>query len=345
MNRMLAGYRLDRAIHESARTRVYAGVRQMDQQPVIVKVLKADYPSLEEITCLREEFRLLENLDSPGIIKPLALETCHNGLALVLENFGGIPLQQFLQQTALQLQEFLNIAIQLTAALAELHQHQIVHKDINPGNILIHPQTGQVKLIDFSVSSCLFRENQIGNHSYVLEGTLAYLSPEQTGRMNRTIDHRTDFYSLGVTFYEMLTGRLPFPATEPLELIHCHIAKTPIPPHQITPSIPPLLSDLVIKLLAKTAEARYQSTLGLKADLVRCQQLLEQNRANNEPEPHQIPWFQIGQVDDFSQFLIPQRLYGRETELATLQRRLTTAAPERPNWCWSAVIQEWAKLL
>lgn len=315
---MLAGYTLQREIHENAHTKVYAGVKQPELQPVIVKLLKSEYPSLEEISRLRHEFKILESLAIPGIIKPLALESYQNGLALILEDFGGIPLQQSLKQVALRLHQFLDIAIQLASTLAELHQNQIVHKDINPYNILLNPQTGQVKIIDFSIASHLSRENQTVSTPNLLEGTLAYLSPEQTGRMNRTIDYRTDFYSLGVTFYEMLTGHLPCQATDPLELIHCHIAKTPIPPNQLNSTIPQVLSDLVMKLLAKTAEERYQSALGLKADLVRCQQGLEKTRASTGVDRDQIAPFPIGQVDCFSQFLIPQKLYGREAEVATL---------------------------
>lgn len=310
MSNILAEYTLQRAIYESAQTRVYAGVKQSNHQPVIVKVLKAEYPSLEEITRLRHEFGILDSLAIAGIIKPLALESYQNGLALVLEDFGGISLQQFLQQTPLPLRQFLDIANQLASTLAELHQNQIVHKDLNPRNILINPETGQVKIIDFSISSRLSRENQAVVNPNLLEGTLAYLSPEQTGRMNRTIDYRTDFYSLGVTFYEMLTGQLPCQATDPLELIHCHIAKTPVPPHRLNSSIPQPLSDLVLKLLAKTAEDRYQSALGLKADLVKCLHSLEANGT--------IVPFRVGELDCFSQFLIPQTLYGREKEVTTL---------------------------
>ncbi|MBD1876576.1 AAA family ATPase [Nodosilinea sp. FACHB-131] len=306
----IAGYTLQRAIHEGAHTRVYAGVTQPGEQPVVVKLLKADYPSLEEITRLRHEFSILDGLDSPKIIKALALEPYQNGLALVLEDFGGIALSDYLEQRPLSSNEFLAIALQLTAALATLHQSQIVHKDINPRNILIHPASGQVKLIDFDIASRLSRENPTASRPTLLEGTLAYLSPEQTGRMNRTIDYRADFYSLGVTFYEMLTGQMPFPTTDPLELVHCHIAKTPAAPDQLRPDLPTALADLVMKLLEKTAEDRYQSALGLKADLDRCQQQLRESGT--------IVPFPIGQLDCFSQFLIPQTLYGRDNEVATL---------------------------
>ncbi|TVQ09603.1 MAG: response regulator [Leptolyngbya sp. DLM2.Bin27] len=310
MGDRLTGYRLHRAIHEGAHTRVFVGVQQIDQQPVVIKILKDDHPSLEGVTRLRHEFQILDSLDHPGIIQPLALETYPNGLALILEDFGGIPLKQYLSPTALAIGDFLDIALQLVAALAELHQHQIVHNDLTPRNMLIHPASGQVKIIDFSLASRQSREQPTASHPTLLAETLAYRSPEQTGRMSQTIDHRSDFYALGVTFYELLTGQLPFQATDPLELVHCHIAKTPVPPQQLVPSIPIALADLVIKLLAKTAADRYQSALGLKADLLTCQQQLQQTGV--------IAPFAVGQLDGLSQFLIPPTLYGRDQEVATL---------------------------
>ncbi|PSN77567.1 serine/threonine protein kinase, partial [filamentous cyanobacterium CCP4] len=310
MKKTAASYTIQRVIHEGAHTRVHAGVRLQNQQPVIVKRLRGDYPSLEDITRLRHEFKILDSLNHPGIVKPIGLETDQNGLALVLEDFGGIALKDYLGQQPLAIAEFLEIALQLVDALINLHQNRIVHKDINPQNILIQPQSRQIKIIDFSIASRLSQENSAASTPTLLEGTLAYLSPEQTGRMNRAIDYRSDFYSLGVTFYEMLTGQLPFQTTDPLELVHSHMAKTPVAPDQIKADLPLPLADVVMKLLAKTAEDRYQSASGLKADLIICQTQLEKTGA--------IAAFPVGQLDCFSQFLIPQTLYGREAEVATL---------------------------
>ncbi len=206
--------------------------------------------------------------------------------------------------------EFLAIAIQLAAALAELHKQHIIHKDIKPHNIIINQAKRQVKIIDFSISSQLEKENPTLSHPDLLEGTLAYMSPEQTGRMNRSLDYRTDFYSLGVTFYELLTGELPFNATEPLELVHSHIAKMPVPPHQVNPDIPQAISNIVMKLLAKNAEDRYQSALGLKFDLETCLIKLQSMGGTFD--------FTAGSADKAGQLLVPQKLYGREAEVSTL---------------------------
>lgn len=313
INRKLAGFELHRAIHEGPHIRVYAGVSQADQRQVIIKQLRAEYPSLEAVTRLKHEYQILQSLetsDQTGIIRPLGLASYPNGLALILEDFGGITLKQYLSQTSPSVDQFLEIAVQLASALAVLHQNQIVHKDINPRNILIHPKSGQVKIIDFGISSRLSREKPLIGNPNTLEGTLAYLSPEQTGRMNRTIDYRTDFYSMGVTLYEILTGQPIFQTTDPMELVHAHIAKTPVSPGRLNPTVPPVIANIVMKLLAKTAEDRYQSALGLKADLVTCQQQWRETGA--------IAPFPVGQLDCFSQFLIPQTLYGREQEVATL---------------------------
>ncbi|MEG5140403.1 AAA family ATPase, partial [Microcoleus sp. A6-D4] len=187
---------------------------------------------------------------------------------------------------------------------------RIIHKDIKPANILINPETKQVKLIDFSIASLLPRETQTLVNPNVLEGTLAYISPEQTGRMNRGIDYRTDFYSLGVTFYELLTGVLPFPSNEPMELVHCHLAKAAPLVHEINPEIPPVFSEIVSKLMAKNAEDRYQSALGLKFDLENCLTQIQ--------ETGSIDSFDVGTRDLCDRFLIPDKLYGREAEVSTI---------------------------
>ncbi|MBD1929542.1 AAA family ATPase [Trichocoleus sp. FACHB-90] len=315
----LPAYELTQVLHEGISTIIYRASRQLDKSSVIVKALKAEYPTLEELSRLRHEYKILENaVDIEGIVKPLALENYNNGLALILPDFGAESLKKYLSDRSLEVTKFLNIAIQLASALAQLHQAQIIHKDIKPHNIVINPQTGQVKLIDFSIASSLERENQTLGNPNLLEGTLAYMSPEQTGRMNRSIDYRTDFYSLGVTFYEMLTGKLPFEALEPLELVHCHIAKVPVPPHQVNSQIPEAISNLVIKLLAKTAEERYQSAEGLKFDLETC--LLKWQTTGT------IPNFIPGSADKAGQLLIPQKLYGREAEVTTLLKTFDRVA-------------------
>ncbi len=247
MTLSIVGYNLIETLYEDATTLVYRASRESEQASVIIKTLQAEYPTLEQLSRLRHEYKLLHPLEIEGIAKPLALESYKNGLALILSDFGGETLKKLLSlQQVFELSKFLQIAIQLSSILADLHQNNIIHKDIKPQNILFNEKTGQVIIIDFSISSCLSRESQTLSNPNVLEGTLAYMSPEQTGRMNRAIDYRTDFYSLGVTFYEMLTGQLPFQANDPLELVHCHIAKTPVPPHLINSELSEEVSVIVM---------------------------------------------------------------------------------------------------
>ncbi len=308
MSLTIAGYNIIEVLYEKSDIVVYRGVQELDHSSVIIKTLKSEYPKLQELSRLKHEYQLLSPLDIAGILKPYTLENYQHGLALILSDFAGKPLASFINTEYLNLNNILQIVIQLADTLAELHQQQIIHKDINPYNILINSDT-KVKIINFSIASQLSRENPSLSHPNQLEGTLAYMSPEQTGRMNRLIDYRTDLYSLGVTFYEMLTGQLPFQSSDPLELVHCHIAKTPTPPSELNSQIPLIVSDIVLKLLSKTAEDRYQTALGLKADLEVCLKMLQSGN---------ISYFPIGKLDKSSQFLIPQKLYGRETEVATL---------------------------
>ncbi len=231
-------------------------------------------------------------------------------LAMVLEDFGGKSLDILMKSQKFALLEFLCIAIQIAQTLGEIHAANVIHKDITPANIVFNSQTKQLKIIDFGISTIFTRENPTIKNPNVLEGTLAYLSPEQTGRMNRSLDYSTDFYSLGATFYKLLTQRLPFETSDPLELVHCHIAKQPISPHKANPEIPQAVSNIIMKLLAKTSEERYQSALGLKADLEECLTQLQ--------ETGQIAEFPLARHDISDRFKIPQKLYGREAEIETL---------------------------
>jgi predicted ATPase/signal transduction histidine kinase len=326
----LKGYQIKEKIHESATTLVYRGRRladekPADEQPVVIKLLKAEYPTFRELVQFRNQYAIALNflalgegntavaklagpsdLDLPGVAVPIAMENYRNGFALVMEDYGGISLKNYTDGKCLNLDEFFPLAISLAKTLEGLELNRIIHKDIKPSNILINPTTKEVKLIDFSIASLLPRETQEIQNPNVLEGTLAYISPEQTGRMNRGIDYRADFYGLGVTFYELLAGELPFKSNDPLELVHCHIAKMPT----ALEDIPGVLSDIVLKLMAKNAEERYQTARGIRHDLEICWQQWQ--------ETGSIASFSLGTRDLSDRFLIPEKLYGRETEIETL---------------------------
>ncbi|MFB2968321.1 AAA family ATPase [Aerosakkonema sp. BLCC-F183] len=307
----ILNYQIIETISSGSRTLVYRAIRTSDQLPVAIKLLKNIYPNFNELVQFRNQYTITKNLRSSSIVKTYSLEPYQNSYALVMEDFGGISLKNYVQKVNFQsLKEFLAIAIAICNALEVLYRQRVIHKDIKPSNILINPQTKEVKLIDFSIASLLPRETQTILNPNHLEGTLAYISPEQTGRMNRGIDYRTDFYSLGVTFYELLAGELPFLANDPMELVHCHIAKPPKLVHEINPEIPIVISEIVAKLMAKNAENRYQSTLGLKWDLERCWQQLQAKG--------KIETFPIAQRDLCDRFIIPDQLYGRETEVEIL---------------------------
>jgi diguanylate cyclase (GGDEF)-like protein len=322
---MLPGYRLFDKIYEGSRTLVYRGQRILDQKPVVIKLLELEYPTLSEIIQFRNQYIVTKNLYIESIVRPYSLENYRNSLALVMEDFGGISLKEYADTHGTQtqakivgehpvkvlfLRDFLNIAIQITRLLEKLYQNRIIHKDIKPQNILINPDTKKVKLIDFSIASLLPRENQLLQNPNLLEGTLAYMSPEQTGRMNRGIDYRTDFYSLGVTFYQLLTSQLPFQSNDPMELVHCHIARKPTPPRELNSEIPQIVNDIILKLMAKTAEDRYQTAFGLRYDLENCRQQWK--------KLGRIVPFVLGVKDISERFVIPEKLYGRERELKTL---------------------------
>ncbi|MEH1935808.1 MAG: AAA family ATPase [Nostoc sp.] len=303
-------YKIIEKISDGLDTVVFRAQEFTNERMVILKILKSEYANLEYVTEFKHEYEIAKSLDLPGVIKVYGLENYQNSIALVLEDIGGQNLKQFIHNNKLNIMDCLKLAIQLADIIIDLHEQHIIHKDIKPQNIIINPKSMQVKITDFSIASRLSKENAMISNPNLLKGTLAYMSPEQTGRMNRSVDYRTDFYSLGVTFYELLTDNLPFNYTDPLEIIHSHIAKQPIPPDQINPQIPGAVSNIVMKLLFKTAEERYQSGLGLKADLEICfKQLLNNGKIEN---------FIPGKLDKFSQFTIPQKLYGREKEVASL---------------------------
>ncbi len=329
----LADYIKTDSIYAGTRTIVYRAIRARDGQPVIIKLLRNPHPNFNELVQFHNQYVITRNLEHPALVRSLALERYGNAYALVMTDGGEMSLDYYWKKSQRNLSEFLAIAIQLTSVLHYLIQQRIVHKDIKPSNILIHPETGKVKLIDFSISSLLPKEQQQLANPNLLEGTLAYISPEQTGRMNRGIDYRTDFYSLGATFFELLTGKLPFSSKDSpsvsstpqakrqkdLELVHCHIAEAvKFPACSERGAVPVALQGIVLKLMAKNAEDRYQSALGLKHDLEKC---LEQLEATGK-----IASFVLGERDLCDRFSVPEKLYGREAEVQRLLLAFNRAA-------------------
>ena len=305
----LPGFQIVALLKAGVKAVIYRGIKVKDQCPVIIKGLRPEQCTPNNIEQLRHEYAIAQRLNIAAAVKAYALEM-HQGIPyLIMEDFGGRSLDLLLDQFQ-QPVPFLKIAIEITSRLAQIHSHHIVHKDIKPQNILVNLETNQVKIADFGIAAFIPYEQQKVSSSSCIEGSLPYLSPEQTGRMNRGIDHRSDLYSLGVTFYEMLTGQLPFQGKDPLEWVHCHIAKSPPSPKKLNSDIPQMLCEIIIKLLSKVAEQRYQSALGLQFDLERC---LEQLQTTTE-----IQSFVLGEQDISERFQIPQKLYGPEQEIAKL---------------------------
>jgi PAS domain S-box-containing protein len=302
---------------------LYSGRRDGELSAILAVAPVSEYPALQSLERLEHEFSLRDELDSAWAARPLALAHHLGRRTLVLEDPGGTPLDALLGQP-LELPRFLHLAAGISAALGRLHQRGLIHKDIKPANILVDSATDDVWLTGFGIASCLPRERQTPEPPEMIAGTLAYMAPEQTGRMNRSIDFRSDLYSLGVTLYRMLTGVLPFIAADPMEWVHCHIARQPVPPDKRTKHVPGTVSAIIMKLLAKTAEERYQTAAGLETDLRRC--LAEwESRGRVDPFP-------LGAHDASDRLLIPEKLYGREREIAALlsafDRVVAHGAPE-----------------
>lgn len=274
-----------------------------------ILLVAAEETSLGCVARLEHEYALKCELDADWAARPVALTHYNDRMTLVLEDPGGTPVDRLLGRP-LDVSHFLRIAIPLTGALRRVHERGLIHKDIKPANILVDAASDGVWLTGFGIASRLPREHQAPAPPEVIAGTLAYMAPEQTGRMNRSVDSRSDLYALGVTFYEMLTGTLPFTAADPMEWVHCHIARQPAPPNERVAGVPGPLSAIVMKLLAKTAEERYQAAAGIEADLRRCLADLELYG--------RIDRFPLGEHDGSDRLLIPERLYGREREIDTL---------------------------
>jgi PAS domain S-box-containing protein len=266
-------------------------------------------PAVQTLRKLEHEYSLRDQLDSAWAVRLLTLTQHRGNPALVLEDPGGETLDRLLA-APMDVKQFLRLAVGLATALTGLHKSGLIHKDLKPANILVAPATGEARLMGFAIASPLAREHQPPEAPELIAGTLAYMAPEQTGRMNRSIDARSDLYALGVTLYEMITGSLPFTASDPMEWVHCHIARQAVPPHELSQNVPVPVSAIIMKLLAKTPEERYQTAAGLESDLRRCLAAWETRR--------EIDDFELGEHDRSDRLLIPEKLYGREREIGTL---------------------------
>lgn len=317
---VIGDYESAELLYGSVASEVYRGRRRSDGQTVILKALKSLRPSPERIARFKREYEILCGLEGHGVVRAYDLATPPSRWVIVQEDFGGESLDHVIEREDLPPADLLALAIAIVDALEQVHEHHVIHKDVNPSNIVWNQRTKELKLIDLGIATVLSREDPEVCNPSMLEGTLPYISPEQTGRMRSTVDYRADFYSLGATLYELLTGQLPFAASDPMELVHSHIAKRPIPPDQLSDRVPKAVGNVIMRLLEKTPEQRYQSTYGIRRDLQRC---LEELVTAGE-----IADFQVARHDVSAKFLIPQKLYGREREVESLVAAFSEVAAE-----------------
>ena len=319
----LSRYQFEK-LREDEELALFRGTSNDDDLPtILLGGPVSEHPVPGTLERLEHAYSLRDELDSDWAVRPLALTQREGRPMLVFQDTGGEPLDRLLGQP-MEIGRFLRLAVGIATAVGKLHQRGLIHKDIKPARILVDSASGSAWLTGFGIASRLPRERQPAEPPEMIAGTLAYMAPEQTGRMNRSIDSRSDLYSLGVTFYRMLTGALPFTASDPMEWVHCHIARQPITPDQVSNEIPAPLSAIVMKLLAKTAEERYQTAAGVEADLRKCLAAWE-SFGRIEPFP-------LGAHDVSGRLLIPERLYGREREidalLASFDRVVTNGTSE-----------------
>ena len=292
----------------------------------MLKTLASSRPSAQAIARLRREWEIGQVFSHPNVVRYLGFETSGNAAAIVMEDFPGVSLAERIPARGMAIERFLDISLQLARGLAAIHGRGVIHKDVKPRNILIDPAGEHLKYIDFGVSAWLDDGERLTVAPNRLEGTLVYISPEQTGRMNRVLDHRADLYSLGVTFYELLCGQVPFSATEALELVHCHLAQIPSAPVSLRAEIPEQLSRMIMKLLAKAPEDRYQSSRGLLHDLLRFRESF-----TGAPASSTGMTFELGAHDRGPELRVPDRLFGRDRDLEVLERAWARAQRGRPS--------------
>ncbi|MEI6760682.1 MAG: AAA family ATPase [Betaproteobacteria bacterium] len=307
-----------KALHNGRLTIVSRGVRAADGTPVVLKRLRQLYPPPASITALRRELALTRQAACAGVVEALELSEAQGVVSLVFKDFGGTSLAARLQAGRLPLAEAVDIAVSVCDTLAQVHERGMVHRDVNPSNIVRNGATGEVRLIDFGLATTLSRQTATATAVGQLMGTLRYLAPEQSGRTEGQVDARSDLYALGVTLYEMLTGRVPFETDDALGLVHAHIALVPSPPCEVDPQVPRILSDVVMRLLQKRPDLRYQTARGVWRDL---QAVAERLNAGAGPEP-----FPLGQFDLSDRLRLPEQLYGRRRDIGALTGGFQRAA-------------------
>ncbi|HEY5960713.1 MAG TPA: AAA family ATPase, partial [Polyangiaceae bacterium] len=315
----LSDYEIKETVTTSRRSLIRRATRRRDGTSVILKSPSAEFPSAEELHQYQFEYHILQQLVMPGVVQAYALERNGNEIALVLEDFGGENLACGSQGLAMD--EFFEVAVNIAEVLGEVHHRGVVHKDLKPRNLLLNRQTRQLKLIDFHVASELVRERREAEAPDQLQGSLPYMSPEQTGRMNRELDYRSDYYSFGITLFEMLTGDVPFRATDPMGWIHAHLSRRAPNVRRVRSDVPEMVATIVAKLLAKDPDERYQSARGLVSDLQECRRQWE---ATGKVEA-----FPLGAHDFSERFFVPQKVFGRGQELGCLLEALEKAIQGR----------------